>query len=172
MRGNLRVCPPILQIVWLRIDMNTGAVIKALLLDILEKIDDLPMGETNYAAQNSRSGIGVEKIINNTIRALKTHFCGMILLDEIQRLNFGQKNASERVPNFLLKLLNTGIPVVLVGNPLGLTNDRRCRPTILATYHRPHQQKVDTVVDYLYVIGAHFDFLGKVEGTDGQSNLL
>lgn len=109
------------QIVWLRADMSTGAGIKALLLEILERVDDLLMSGTDYAEQNSGSRVSVERLIKNTIRILKTHFCGVIILDEIQKQNFGQKKGSERVRNFLLKLLNTGIPVVLVGNPLGLT---------------------------------------------------
>lgn len=109
------------QIVWLRADMNTGAGIKALLLEILERVDSLLMSGTNYAEQNSGPGASIERTIKNTIRVLKTHFCGVIVLDEIQKQNFGQKNGSERVRNFLLKLLNTGIPVVLVGNPHGLT---------------------------------------------------
>lgn len=108
------------QIVWLYIDMSTGAGIKALLLEILNKIDDTLMSRTNYAEQNSKERISVERLINNTIRVLKTHFCGVIVLDEIQKQNFGQKSGSERVRNFLLKLLNTGIPIILVGNPLGL----------------------------------------------------
>jgi hypothetical protein len=113
------------QIVWLYLDMNTGVGMEALLLEILGKIDELLMGETNYVEQNSKSHIGLERIIKNTIRALKTHFCGVIVLDEIQRQNFGLKNASERVRNFLLNLLNTGIAVVLVGNPLGLTFEEK-----------------------------------------------
>lgn len=109
----------ITQIVWIYLDMNTASGLEALLLELLEKIDDL-LGVQLYRKQFEGSRVNIDRLINTVIRVLKTHFCGMLVLDEIQRLNFGLKQASERVRNLMLKLLNVGIPVVLVGNPLGL----------------------------------------------------
>lgn len=109
----------ITQIVWIYIDMSTAGGLEALLLELLEKIDTL-LGRQEYRAQHATTRVNIDKLINTLIRALKTHFCGMLVLDEVQRLNFGQKQASERVRNLMLKLLNSGIPVVLIGNPLGL----------------------------------------------------
>jgi hypothetical protein len=109
----------ITQIVWIYIDMNTATGLEALLLELLEKIDEL-LGTQEYRRQYTTSRVSIDRLINTLIRALKTHFCGMLVLDEVQRLNFGLKKASERVRNLMLKLLNAGIPVVLVGNPMGL----------------------------------------------------
>lgn len=109
----------ITQIVWIYMDMNTATGLEALLLELLEKIDDL-LGTQEYRRQHSGVRVNIDRLINTLIRALKTHFCGMLVLDEVQRLNFGLKQASERVRNLMLKLLNAGIPVVLVGNPQGL----------------------------------------------------
>jgi len=107
------------QIVWIYLDMSTANGLEALLLELLEKIDEL-LGTQEYRRQYSGTRINIDRLINTLIRALKTHFCGILVWDEIQRLNFGLKQASERVRNLMLKLLNAGISVVLVGNPLGL----------------------------------------------------
>lgn len=107
------------QISYLYINMNSADSLEALLLAILEQIDNV-LGVRRYGPSADRGRPQhIDILINRVITALKTHLCGALLLDEIQRMNFGREKASERVRNFMLKLLSCGVPVVLIGNPLG-----------------------------------------------------
>jgi len=109
----------ITQIVWIYMDMSTASNLTAWMLDLLGIIDRL-LGHHEYQGQFEKARVNIEMLINKVIQVLTTHSCGMLVLDEIQRSNFGLKAGAERVRNLMLKLLNAGIPVVLVGNPLGL----------------------------------------------------
>lgn len=107
------------QIVWIYLEMGTASGLEGLLMDLLKAIDSA-LGIQEYQRQFESSRVNVDRMINTVIRALKTHFCGVLVFDEIQKLNFGQKQASERVRGLMLKLLNSGVPLVLAGNPRGL----------------------------------------------------
>lgn len=108
------------QVIWLYAEMNTGRGLGALLYRLLNDLDQA-LETSQYAplSLTKRSeDLGV--LEDRVLRALKTHFVGAVAIDEAQRVNLQEKDGSERTRNFLVQLMNTGIPVILLGSPLGL----------------------------------------------------
>ncbi len=54
-----------------------------------------------------------------TIRLLHVYFTGILIIDEIQVRNIIESAQSKVMQLFLLSIINAGIPVILMGNPLG-----------------------------------------------------
>lgn len=61
----------------------------------------------------------IEKLAIEVGIILAQHSVGILVIEEIQARNFGMSPYREEMLLFILRLLNFGIPVVLVGNPLG-----------------------------------------------------
>jgi hypothetical protein len=70
---------------------------------------------TNYAVTSAR--ISVENKLVFVATRLAAHACGLLVIDEMQPENFHQSSWQGTFCLFFLKLLNFGIPTVLVGNP-------------------------------------------------------
>lgn len=51
---------------------------------------------------------------------LANHAVGVLIIDEIQARNFNEGARGELARTFFLRLLNFGIPILLMGNPLGM----------------------------------------------------
>jgi hypothetical protein len=105
------------QIVWMKVDMSADGSRGGFLLSILAEVDRL--SGSGYYAQYSRARLSIEKLMVRVGIVLSTHFCGMLLVEEIQRENFSESKYIKELATFFLRLLNFGIPVVLIGNPLG-----------------------------------------------------
>lgn len=89
-----------------------------LLYGILAAIDET-IG-TSYRNQYSdHRKWPIEKLAIEVGIILAQHSVGMLVIEEIQARNFGMSLHREEMLLFILRLLNFGIPVVLVGNPLG-----------------------------------------------------
>ncbi|NYH23828.1 ATP-binding protein [Paraburkholderia bryophila] len=106
----------VVQIPFIYIHLGTVDSLLGLIVAILTQIDEV-LGVSSYGDVGRQPNVDV--LIDRAIRILKTHFCGAVVLEEVQYLNFGHTSASARVRNFMLKLSNAGIPLILVGNPLG-----------------------------------------------------
>jgi len=88
------------------------------LTSILMEMDKL--AGTNYTKQYSgRFSIDKLAIVVGVI--LSTHLCGMLIIEEIQEKNFNNSKWRSQLTTFFLRILNFGIPTVLIGNPLGFT---------------------------------------------------
>jgi hypothetical protein len=61
------------------------------------------------------------------LRLLKTHYCGLLVLDEIQFENFATAPAAP-LRSWVLRIMNRGIGVALSGNPLGFKLQLPNRP--------------------------------------------
>lgn len=106
------------QIVWLKVDMSSDGSRDGFLTSILLEVDRL-IG-TNYARQYSgRYSVDKLAIVIGVI--LSTHLCGMLIIEEIQEKNFNNSKWHNPLTTFFLRILNFGIPTVLIGNPLGFT---------------------------------------------------
>ncbi|TCV81065.1 ATP-binding protein [Sulfurirhabdus autotrophica] len=108
------------QIVWLKLDMSTAGGLEELLRELWSAIDTC-LQRTDEQPDR----LNLPKMIPEIIRKLKTHFCGILVFDEVQNINFGKSGITERVRNFVMKLLNNGIPIVLAGNPRGFTFEEK-----------------------------------------------
>ncbi|RZT08248.1 hypothetical protein SAMN05216319_3338 [Duganella sp. CF402] len=106
-----------LQASWLYIGMSFDGSIGGLLLQILVELDSA-LG-TAYSSDRSLTRLSNEKLAVHVGITLYNHAVGAIIIDEIQLKNFSGARGG-LAATFFLRLLNFGIPVVLMGNPLGM----------------------------------------------------
>lgn len=105
------------QITWLYVSMSHDGSLGGLLLNVLTSIDQT-IG-TKYSYQPSLSRMSNEKLAVHVGIILRNHAVGVLVFDEIQERNFTGAHG-ELAALFFLRLLNFGIPLLLMGNPRGL----------------------------------------------------
>jgi len=103
------------QLVYLRVPMPSDASRKGLLANILWKLDEA-LG-TSYS-QKVNSRITQEILLVEVLKLLAVHRCGLLILEEVQERNVAAKVLGSEFANLFLKILNSGVPLLLVGNPL------------------------------------------------------
>lgn len=108
----------LVQVVHLYVAMSHDGSLGGLLLNILSALDDR-IG-TNYATQPSLIRLSNEKLAVHVGIILRTHAVGVLVIDELQERNFTGAHGG-LAALFFLRLLNFGIPMVLMGNPFGLS---------------------------------------------------
>jgi hypothetical protein len=106
-----------LQLVYLYLDMSYDGNLRGLLQHILNAIDSAFNGETDYAEKLPRKAKNIAQLQVYVIDALKRHFCGLLVLDELQAISLLLGKDAKFVANFFLRLLNQGIPIIFEGNP-------------------------------------------------------
>jgi len=105
------------QLVWLRVFMPDDANRRTLYLTIIREIDRL-LGTNYIALFKERTKNGPMLLL--LLHILSIHRCGLIIIEEIQERNVSSPVLGKEFVSTFLRLLNAGIPVVLVGNPLGM----------------------------------------------------
>jgi hypothetical protein len=105
------------QLSWLFVGMSHDGSRSGLLGNILLAIDRV-MGST-HAQDLPKLHRTVERLAGAVIALLHSYWLGILVIDEIQLLNLVDSPHAELMQLFLLNLINSGIPVVLIGNPLG-----------------------------------------------------
>lgn len=110
------------QLVWLKIHMpsdgSRGGFLKSAFLEL-----DKALG-TDYTMQYASSRWTVEKNLVVFLHLLSVHRCGLLVIEEAQEKNLSQSAIGREFITFFLRLLNWGIPTVLMGNPLAFTKLR------------------------------------------------
>lgn len=104
------------QLVWLKVPMPADHSRRGLLASILAEMDRVL--ETDYYRSLVRSSNKIETLIVGVMQLLVQHRCGMLIIEEAQEANLGSKVFSRDFLNFFLRILNWGIPTMIVGNPL------------------------------------------------------
>lgn len=105
------------QLVYLSLDMSYDGNLRGLLQHILNAVDATFEGQTNYAEEIPRKAKNIAQMQVYVIDVLKRHFCGLIVLDELQAVSLLLGKDARFVANFFLRLLNQGIPIIFEGNP-------------------------------------------------------
>lgn len=108
----------LVQVVWLYVPMSHDGSLGGLLLNILCALD--AVAGTEYASTKSLIRLSNEKLAVRIAAILLTHGVGILVIDELQSRNFTGGKHGGLAATFFLRLLNFGIPVVLVGNPFGM----------------------------------------------------
>lgn len=108
----------LVQVVWLYVPMSHDGSLGGLLLNILCAMD--AVAGTEYASTNSLIRLTNEKLAVRIAAILLTHGVGVLVIDELQSRNFNGGKHGGLAATFFLRVLNFGIPVVLVGNPFGM----------------------------------------------------
>ena len=100
------------QIVWLKVDCPHNSSVRDLCEEILGALD-LAIG--NELTQPA-STIG--KIIRQIEQKIKVNFLGILVIDEMQRLQFKRTGGENNLLNFLHSLVNKlGVPLFFCANP-------------------------------------------------------
>lgn len=107
-----------IQAPWLYVAMSHDGSLGGLLLQILTALD-AAIG-TNYARDRGITGLSNEKQAVHVGIILINHGVGVLVIDELQGRNFAGGTRGGLAATFFLRLLNFGIPMVLMGNPLGM----------------------------------------------------
>jgi hypothetical protein len=106
------------QISWLYVAMSHDGSLGGLLLQILVEVD--ARAGTRYAEDPGLTRLSNEKLAVHVGIILNNHAVGVLVFDELQGRNFAGGNRGGLAATFFLRLLNFGIPLVLMGNPLGM----------------------------------------------------
>lgn len=102
------------QLVYLVVQMSHDGTRGGFLIGILTEMDKA-LG-TNYSTTLPKAYKSVEKLSLATVGRLIAHFTGILFIDEGQIRNLVESAQAELMQMFLLQIMNTGIPIVLVGN--------------------------------------------------------
>jgi len=102
------------QLIYLRVPMPADFSRKGLLLNVVWKIDEA-LG-TKYGDEiNIR--MTQEQLLVEVLKLLAIHRCGLLILEEVQERNVSSSGWSSEFSTVFLKIMNSGVPLALVGNP-------------------------------------------------------
>lgn len=107
------------QLVWLFVGMSHDGSRGGLLTAILIAIDE-QLG-TEHATELPRRFRAVHALSGAVIALLHRLYVGALVIDEIQLRNMVSTFHAEEMQLFLLNLTNSGIPLILIGNPTGFS---------------------------------------------------
>lgn len=105
------------QVCWLTVECPHDGSIGQLCNRIFLGLDEV-LGTRYCEIYGSRTRSTVDSMILNIARLAQVHTIGVLVIDEIQRLNRAKANGADRMMNFFIELINTvNIPIMLVGTP-------------------------------------------------------
>lgn len=104
------------QLVYLDVSISHDGSRGGFLINILMQMD-LALG-TSYAIDFSRKYKSVERLAVATVCRLVAHYTGILFLEEGQLRNLVLGGQAELMQSFLLMLMNSGIPIVFLGNEM------------------------------------------------------
>lgn len=96
-------------------DGSRGGLLGAILLALDQAL------RTSYAIDMPKKFKTIERLAGAIISLLHSLYLGVLIIDEGQLRNLVISDQAELMQLFLLSLMNSGIPVVLVGNPFAFT---------------------------------------------------
>jgi len=102
------------QLVYLYTDLSHDGSRGGFLIALLSRMDEA-LGTTS-AIDLPRQYRTVERLAVATVVRLIAHYTGIIFIDEGQLRNLMNSNQADVMQLFLLSLMNSGIPLVLLGN--------------------------------------------------------
>lgn len=103
------------QLVWLKLDCPFDGNIRGLCIQFFRAVDSI-LG-TTYATDYVRDRRIQDELLSDMRAVAATHFLGVLVIDEIQRLSLAKSGGADRMLNFFVQLINElGVPVVLIGN--------------------------------------------------------
>lgn len=102
------------QIVWLKLDCPFDGSTKGLCFNFFQSVDSI-LG-TNYLKNYAGGRRTTNEMIPSIAAVAANHHLGVIVIDEIQRIDRASSGGKREMLNFFVQLVNTiGVAVVLVG---------------------------------------------------------
>lgn len=102
------------QLVYVYTDLSHDGTRGGFLSGLLTKVDHA-LG-TNYASDLPKRHKTLDRLVVATIACLIAHYTGIVVIDEGQLRNLMLSDQADLIQMFLLSLMNSGIPLVLIGN--------------------------------------------------------
>lgn len=102
------------QLVYLYTDLSHDGTRGGFLSGLLTQVDHV-LG-TNYASDLPKRLKTLDRLAVATVGRLIAHYTGIVFIDEGQLRNLMLSDQAELIQMFLLALMNSGIPLVLIGN--------------------------------------------------------
>lgn len=100
------------QVVWLKVECPSNSSVRDLCEEILDSLD-LIMGEEKSAVANTIGGL-----MRQIEQRIKSSFLGILVIDEMQRLELKRTGGENNLLNFLHWLVNKlGVPLFFCANP-------------------------------------------------------
>ena len=104
------------QLVWLKVHMPSdgtrGGFLQGAFLELDKALRE------NYSDQYKGASWTVEKRLVVFLHLLAVHRCGLLVIEEAQEQNLAVNEYGSEFVTFFLRLLNWGVPTLLIGNPL------------------------------------------------------
>ncbi|WP_342515270.1 ATP-binding protein [Sporosarcina sp. FSL K6-1522] len=102
------------QVVWLKIECPSNKSIGALCRNFYTAVDDL-LGTTYYADLAEKDG-RIEALAKRMAKVAGLINLGILVIDEIQRVNRAHSGGDEKMIDFITELTNSiGIPIIIIG---------------------------------------------------------
>ncbi|MDT7688481.1 MAG: hypothetical protein QOE46_1240 [Acidobacteriota bacterium] len=102
------------QLTWLKLDCPFDGNPRGLCIEFFKTVDRV-LG-TAYERNYAKGRTIQDELRSNMATVAANHQLGVLVIDEIQRLNLAKSGGAERMLNFFTQLVNTiGVPVVLIG---------------------------------------------------------
>ncbi len=117
-RANIAGLDQVIQVTWIYLDLTSVASVEAFAHRIVQEIDNALHSNGRLFELAFKGVHSAQAKMEAALRLLKTHFCAVIVIDEIQYENFGVATAAA-MRSWILKIANAGIGIVFSGNPLG-----------------------------------------------------
>jgi hypothetical protein len=102
------------QLVYLYTDLSHDGTRGGFLSSLLTQVDQT-LG-TNYACDLPKRHKTLDRLAVATVGRLIAHYTGIVFIDEGQLRNLMLSDQADLIQMFLLALMNSGIPLVLIGN--------------------------------------------------------
>lgn len=106
------------QLVWLKVSMPANGGRLGLLLEITQAIDR-SLG-TDYQRELRTRGTTIDVQLVLVLNWLSIHCCGLLVIEEAQERTANSETFGAEFLTYFLKVLNWGIPTLLIGNPKAL----------------------------------------------------
>jgi hypothetical protein len=102
------------QLVWLKIDCPFDGNPRGLCISFFKTVDAI-LG-TTYKNKYVKDRRLQDELLSDMVTVAGNHYVGVLVIDEIQRLNLAKSGGAKKLLNFFVQLVNDiGIPVALVG---------------------------------------------------------
>lgn len=128
------------QLVYLYTDLSHDGTRGGFLSALLTQVDQA-LG-TNYASELPKRQKTLDRLAVATIGRLTAHYTGIVFIDEGQLRNLMLSDQADLIQMFLLALMNSGIPLVLIGNEcafdwIDYSQDQTRLNTVKTEYFHP-----------------------------------
>ena len=100
------------QVVWIKVDCPSNSSVRDLCEEILSVLD------LSLDREKTKPAGSIGALVRQLEQCIKSSFLGMLIIDEMQNLQFKRTGGENNLLRFLHRLVNKlGVPLFFIGNP-------------------------------------------------------